>query len=181
MLFEENIGEIIFTPIKKLLRKPIEEVIYVVVSIFYILTFLANTNTPHDKLLDSIKIYFAKWSLFITTWDSFIIKSISLTIFGLILIFIVGLVINTINNFQYINLESINPILENLCCVYIAMSMLYAGMIILVEPSFSSFYLHINKEYYGELETASILIGFTITVINFILHVINFLKNKLIA
>jgi hypothetical protein len=59
MPFGKEIGDIIFTWLKKMFAEPLSNSIYLGIGAC-ILTFFANTHTPHDKLFNGIKSYFTK-------------------------------------------------------------------------------------------------------------------------
>ena len=50
MLFERQLGELLFTPIKKLLNQPIKSTLFIGVCASYILTFFADSSIPLQAL-----------------------------------------------------------------------------------------------------------------------------------
>lgn len=171
MLFERQLGELLFTPIKKLLDRPIKSTLFICVCASYILTLLANSPIPHNALLKNIKEYLAGWRLFITTWGSLIVSGLSLICLAL-------LVIKIVNLFQGKSSELFDFRLHRWLEVYIELSMFYAGILVLVEPSFSSFFTHLDSEYYGAVETFSIIVGLTFTLLSFGYLVVEHLRDE---
>lgn len=171
MLFERQLGELLVIPIKKLLNQPIKSTIFIGICASYILTFLANSPIPHSVFLKNIKEYFAEWRLFIITWGSLIVNGLSLVCFVL-------LVIRAVNLFQGKSSELLNFRLDRWLETYIELSMFYTGILVLIEPSFASFFTHLDSEYYGATETFSILIGFSFTLLSFGYLVVKRLQNE---
>lgn len=171
MLFERQLGELLFTPIKKLLNQPIKYTLFMGVCASYILTFLADSPTPHTALLKNIKEYFAGWSQFVITWDSLIVNSLSLICFVLFIITI-------INFFQDRSSELLDFIFQRWMEKYIEVSILYTGILVLIEPSFDSFVTHAKSNYYGAIETFSIASGFWFTLASCGVLMVRLLRNE---
>lgn len=171
MLFEKQLGELLLTPTKKLLNQPIKHIMFISVYGSYILTFLNDSSIPHSVLLKNVKEYLAGWEQFITTYDSSIINILSLICFSL-------LAFKVVNLFQGESSELYDFRLYRWLEIYIDLSIFYAGILVLIEPSFASFFTHLDTNYYGVTETFSILIGVSFTLISFGHLAIKLLRNE---